>query len=164
MTRYGFLPVWIDSAASGLPVRRITQYQVKTFRSEAAGSIPEIHLAYFDPGGQCIFLDVSPGKSSEFSLDLDPENFVFRLPSMGKHQGNHSTAGSQFDNAIDGSDAGQAREEDGVHGKAVTFLFLEDRQVSIEKSVAGEIACSVYQAISSQGERGFITRPLVTLG
>jgi len=164
VARHGLLPVRIHPSASGLSVRRVAQHQVEALRGEMTERLPEIHLAYLDPAGQGILLDVPAGKSREVGLDFNPEDFVLRLIPVREHEWDHSAARSQLDDPIRGPDAGQARQENGIHGKAVAFPFLENCQASVKKGVTGESGRIVYRAISSQGERGFITRPLVTLG
>lgn len=164
MASDGFLRVRIYSAAACLPVRGITQDKVEALRRQMAVSFPEINLAYFNPVGQCIFLHAPIGEEGEFMLDFDPNDFVLCFVPVGKHQSDYSTACAELYYSILSPNVGQAGKEHGIHGKTVAFFFLEYSQTTIEQRVAGDYGRSFYQAISSQGERGFITRPLITFG
>ncbi|MFZ2446117.1 MAG: hypothetical protein WAW37_07165 [Syntrophobacteraceae bacterium] len=93
----------------------------------------------------------------------DAASAEFFLP-VGKNKGRHPAAGPEFDDALFGLDPGKAREQDRVKGKAVALFFLADGQFSTKERITGEWGFFFYQVISSLGERGFMTRPLITFG
>lgn len=83
---------------------------------------------------------------------------------MGKDNGDNAAARAQLNDAVAAAEVRQTGKKNRIDREAISFPFLADSQLSLEQGIMGERAPCFYQDISSPGERGFMTSPLVTLG
>lgn len=158
------LPVRIHAARTGLPVRRVGQNEIAAFPQKVRRNLPQIHLVYFDPTVEAVVFNIPVGQPGEFGLDFDSDYFLRCLFPVDQDKRDHAAARSKFDDAVLPLNPCKAGEQNGIQREAISFGFLAYRQLAIEKRVACDRVYCVRQIISSWGDKGLITRPLITFG